>query len=56
LVALFGRKNGATLGEIITATGRQQHTIRGFISILGKAGTKVEPGETESGAPTCKAA
>ena len=42
VLALISRKNGATLAEIMEATARQKHTVRGFISILGKAGTKIE--------------
>jgi Protein of unknown function (DUF3489) len=40
--ALLRRPEGATMGEIITATGWQPHTVRGFISpSLRKQGTKV---------------
>jgi hypothetical protein len=49
VLALISR-NGATLAEIIEATGWQKHTVRGFISILGKAGTKVGSSKSEAGA------
>ena len=56
VLALISRKSGATLAEIMEATGWQKHTVRGFISILGKAGTKIESSKTEAGARTYKAA
>src|ERR1039458_10230924 len=37
IMALIGRPKGATLAEIMTATGWQAHSVRGFISgALGK--------------------
>jgi hypothetical protein len=37
VLALLRRKNGATLGEIMKATGWMAHSVRGFISgALGK--------------------
>jgi hypothetical protein len=56
VLALISGKNGATLDEIITATGWQKHTVRGFIAILGKKGTKIESFKSEAGARTYKAA
>ena len=56
VLALISRKNGATLEEIMTATGWQKHTVRGFIAILGKKGTKIESFKSEAGARTYKAA
>jgi hypothetical protein len=56
VLALISRKNGASLDEIMTATSWQKHTVRGFISLLGKAGTKVESSKSEAGARTYKAA
>ena len=56
VLALISRKNGATLDEIMTATGWQKHTVRGFIAILGKKGTKIESFKSEAGARTYKAA
>jgi hypothetical protein len=56
VLALISRKNGATLEEIMTATCWQKHTVRGFIAILGKKGTKIESFKSEAGARTYKAA
>ena len=36
VIAMLGRKGGATLEEICKATGWQKHTVRGLISTLGK--------------------
>jgi hypothetical protein len=35
VIALLEREGGATLEEIMAATGWQKHSIRGFISTLG---------------------
>lgn len=56
VLALISRKDGATLEEIATAMGWQRHTVRGFISILGKAGKKVASSKSEAGARIYKAA
>jgi hypothetical protein len=56
VLALITRKNGATLDEIMTATGWQKHTVRGFIAILGKKGSKIESTKSEAGARTYLAA
>ena len=56
VLALISRENGATLEEIMTATAWQKHTVRGFIAILGKKGTKIESFKNEAGARTYKAA
>lgn len=43
VIAMMKRAKGATLGEIMEATGWQKHTVRGFVSILGSKGCeKVE--------------
>jgi hypothetical protein len=43
VLALLRREGGATLGEIAHATDWQLHSIRGFLSTLGKkTGLKVE--------------
>jgi hypothetical protein len=56
VLALISRKNGASLEEIMSAMNWQRHTVRGFISILGKAGTKIASSKSEAGARTYKAA
>ena len=35
VIAMMKRAKGATLPEIMKATGWQSHTVRGFVSILG---------------------
>ena len=43
VIAMMERAKGATLDEIMKATGWQRHTVRGFVSILGsKGGQKIE--------------
>ena len=49
VIAMLQRKGGATLEQIMEATGWQKHTVRGFISILGsKGGMKVTSTRRES--------
>jgi hypothetical protein len=55
VIALIGRKHGASIDEIMTATGWQRHTIRGFVSILNKGGAKIASSKSEAGARTYKA-
>jgi len=43
VLALLARIEGATIAQIIEATGWQQHTVRGFLAGLKKKGTTVEP-------------
>ncbi len=51
------RVKGTTLAEIMTATGWQAHTVRGFVSILGsKGGGKVESSKSATGERTYKIA
>jgi hypothetical protein len=38
VIAMMKRAKGATLPEIVKATGWQPHTVRGFVSILGSRG------------------
>ncbi len=56
VLALISRKDGASLEEIMTATGWQKHTVRGFIAIIGKKGTKIESFKSEAGARTYRVA
>ena len=43
VIAMLGRKNGATLSEIMRIMGWQQHTVRGFMAgAMKKAGHTVE--------------
>ena len=47
---LLRRAKGATMAEIIAATGWQKHTVRGFVSILGsKGGQKIESSKNAAG-------
>jgi hypothetical protein len=54
VVALLERKGGATLAEVMKATGWQPHSVRGFISgTLGKKmGLSVESAKGENGQRT----
>jgi hypothetical protein len=50
VLALIGRKEGATLPEIMAATGWQAHSVRGLISTLGsKEGLKIASTKNEAG-------
>ena len=53
VIAMMKRAKGATLAEIVEATGWQKHTVRGFVSILGsKGGDKIESSKSSDGART----
>ena len=57
VIDLIRRPSGATLAEIIEATGWQRHTVRGFVSLLGsKGGLKVESAKSASGERTYRVA
>jgi hypothetical protein len=57
VIALMKRAKGATLAEIMAATGWQAHTVRGFVSILGsKEGEKIESSKSDAGERTYKIA
>jgi hypothetical protein len=50
VIAMMKRAKGATLAEIIEATGWQKHTVRGFVSILGsKGGQRIESSKNAAG-------
>lgn len=57
VLAMMKRAKGVTLAEIMTATGWQPHTVRGFVSILGSKGReKVESSKNETGERTYRIA
>ena len=46
---MIGRAKGATLAEIMQATGWQAHSVRGFVSTAGKKhGIKIDSGPTDA--------
>lgn len=49
LIGLLKRKNGATLDDIITATGWQRHSSRAALSGLRKAGFTIESEAADKG-------
>ena len=50
VIALMKRAKGVTLAEIVEATGWMRHTVRGFVSILGrKGGQKIESSKDAAG-------
>jgi len=54
-IAMMKRAKGATLAEIMAATGWQAHTVRGFVSILGSKGwEKIESSKNAGGERTYK--
>jgi len=55
VIAMMKRAKGATLVEIMVATEWQAHTVRGFVSILGrKGGEKIESSKNSAGERTYK--
>ena len=57
VIAMMKRAKGATMAEIVEATGWQKHTVRGFVSILGsKGGEKIESSKNAAGERTYKIA
>ena len=53
MVAILQRKNGATLSELMHATGWQAHSVRGFIAgALKGAGYEIESFKSEGGERT----
>jgi Protein of unknown function (DUF3489) len=53
---MMKRAKGATLAQIREATGWQAHTVRGFVSILGKGGEKIESSRSAAGERTYRIA
>jgi hypothetical protein len=50
VIAMMKRAKGVTLAEIMKATSWQPHTVRGFVSILGrKGGEKIESSKNAAG-------
>jgi hypothetical protein len=57
VIAMMKHAKGATLDEIMQATGWQKHTVRGFVSILAsKGGEKVESAKNAAGERTYRIA
>ena len=57
VVAMMKRAKGATLADIMRATGWQPHTVRGFVSILAsKGGEKIDSSKSADGERTYKIA
>ena len=55
VIAIMKRAKGATLPDIMRATGWQPHTVCGFISIVGsKGGENVESSKNAAGERTYK--
>jgi hypothetical protein len=53
VIAMIKRAKGATLAEIMKATGWQKHTVRGFMSILSNKGDqRVESSKNAGGERT----
>ena len=50
ILEMIGRAKGATLAEIMAATGWQAHSVRGFISTAAKKpGIRIESSKNDSG-------
>jgi hypothetical protein len=47
---MLARKNGATLAELMTATGWQRHSVHGQLAALRKKGSTIERTERRGGA------
>jgi len=57
VISMLKRAKGATLAEIMEATGWQRHTVRGFVSILGsKGGEKIDSSKSAAGDRTYRIA
>jgi hypothetical protein len=50
VIAMLNRPEGATLDQLVEATGWLKHTVRGALSILGKKqGIPIESSKTDTG-------
>ena len=50
ILEMIGRSKGASLAEIVDATGWQAHSVRGFISTAGKKqGVRIESTKNDAG-------
>jgi hypothetical protein len=50
ILQMIGRAKGASLAEIMKATGWQAHSVRGFISTAGnKPGVRIDSSKNDSG-------
>jgi hypothetical protein len=49
ILHLVGRRGGATMAQIVAATGWQAHSVRGFISVQKKHGVKIESAKNAKG-------
>ena len=51
IIGLLRRKHGASLADLMDATGWQAHSVRGFLSgtVKKKLGLKLDSKETDSG-------
>ncbi len=47
---MLTRKNGATLTELMTATGWQRHSVHGQLATLRKRGADIDRSERKGGA------
>src|SRR5260370_13083963 len=53
VIAMMKHAKGATLAQIMEATGWQKHSVRGFVSLLGsKGGEKIESSRSTKGERT----
>jgi len=51
---ILARARGATLSDIVTETGWQQHSARAFLSGLRKRGTVLVKEERKTGETSCR--
>ena len=56
VLAMLRTQDGATIDDLMSATGWQKHSVRGFLATLNKKGAMIESFKSESGVRTYKAA